>query len=92
MREAKITINGRELSEPQSRTVRLAILAFLGEMSDHRVAEALGNMALEYHLRLTEVMGIVDETPVEPGPTAGTDEQLLARTLEFIAELAKKEK
>jgi hypothetical protein len=62
MREARITINDRELSELQSRAVRVALIAFLGEMSDPRVAEALGNMALEYHLRLTEVMCVIDET------------------------------
>jgi hypothetical protein len=87
MREARITINNRELSEPQSRTVRLAILAFLGEMSDHRVAEALGNMALEYHLRLTEVMCMVDETPVELG---GPDDDLVGRAVDLIARLAAK--
>jgi hypothetical protein len=63
MREAKITINDQELSEAQSRVVRVAIFAFLGEMSNPRVTEALGNVALEYQLRLTEVICMIDETP-----------------------------
>jgi hypothetical protein len=65
MKEPKITINKRELSEGQSMTVRVALIAFLSEMSDPKVTEALGNIALEYRCRLTEVMRMVDETSVE---------------------------
>jgi CYTH domain-containing protein len=62
MREARITINDRELSEPQSRTVRVAIIAFLAELQSKEVSGALGQIGVDYHLRLTEVMRMIDET------------------------------
>jgi hypothetical protein len=83
--EAKITINNQELSEAQSRVVRLAIIAFLRELGDRRVAQALGNMALDYHLRLTELICMIDETPVELGRTS---DELVVKSLNLIAELS----
>jgi hypothetical protein len=86
MGEAKITINNQELSEPQSRVVRLALIALLRELGDRRVAEALGsNMALDYHLRLTELICMIDETPVELGRTS---DELVVKSLNLIAKLS----
>jgi hypothetical protein len=87
MKEARITINNRELTEAQSMVVRVALIAFLGEMSDRGVTEALGNMAIMYHQRLTEVLGMIDETPAEPSKP---DEDLVLKSLDFISELIKK--
>jgi hypothetical protein len=85
MGEAKITINNQELSEPQSRMVRLAIIALLRELGDRRVTQAMGSIAVDYHLRLTELVCMIDETPVELGRTS---DELVVKSLNLIAELS----
>jgi hypothetical protein len=65
MKEARITINGQELSEAQSMTIRVALVAFLGELQNERVSRALGLIGVGYHQRLTELLGMIDDTPAE---------------------------
>lgn len=60
MTEPVITIDGKELSEAQSKVIRLALFAFNLELSNPKVANAIGNRAIEYHLHLREVMSIID--------------------------------
>jgi hypothetical protein len=61
--EPKITINGRELTEAQAMTIRVAVSAFLVEMSDD---DALGGdqhgiaMARAYWERCTELVKMME--------------------------------
>jgi hypothetical protein len=87
MKEAKITINNRELTEAQSMTVRVAMVAFLGDLHNEEVSKTLGMIGVGYYQRLTEVLGMIDETPAE---RSGPDEQLVVQSLEFISELLGK--
>jgi hypothetical protein len=59
--EAKITIDGKELTEAQSMAVRVAISGFLFELGDPKFARSLGPIAVAYRLRLTEVIHIIGE-------------------------------
>jgi hypothetical protein len=59
--EATITIDGHTLTEAQSSSVRVAITAFLMEMSDKQFAESLGQIGIAYHARLTEVLRLIHQ-------------------------------
>jgi hypothetical protein len=87
MKEAKITINGQELTEAQSLAVRAAIILFLSGLESN--SAMLGRAGVDYHLRLTQVMAMIDETPAEPSPL---DDELVAKSLNFMAHLAGKSK
>ena len=60
--EATITIDGHTLTERQSMSVRVAITAFLMELNnDKELARGLGQIGINYHARLTEVLRIIQE-------------------------------
>jgi hypothetical protein len=60
--EATITIDGHTLTEGQSMSVRVALTLFLMELSnDKEFAEGLGQLAITYHARLTEVLRMIHE-------------------------------
>jgi hypothetical protein len=63
MNEARITINGKELSEGQSIAIRVALISFLITLKDKELASQMGRMAVQYSQRLSEVIAIIDETP-----------------------------
>jgi hypothetical protein len=87
MKEATITINKRELSEDQSLAVRIAIVAFLSQLNDPKFCAGLENQAIKYHSNLSQVMGLIDDTPAEPSPP---DDDLVIQSLGFISELINK--
>jgi hypothetical protein len=87
MKEATITINKRELTEDQSLAVRIAIVAFLGQLANPRFCAGLESHAIKYHASLTQVMAVIDETPAEVDPPA---DDLVLQSLGFISELINK--
>ena len=85
MREATITINKHELTEDQSLAIRIAIVAFLSQLSNPKFCAGLESHALKYHTSLAQIMAVIDETPAEPVPP---DDELVERTVELIGKLA----
>jgi hypothetical protein len=64
MMEATITIDGHTLTPAQSMSVRVALTLFLLELTnDKDFAESLGQIAIVYHARLTEVLHLIHEDP-----------------------------
>ena len=60
--EATITIDGHTLTEGQSMSVRVAITAFLMELNnDKEFAADLGQIGIQHHARLTEVLHLIHE-------------------------------
>ncbi|MCP3475095.1 hypothetical protein NLM33_32755 [Bradyrhizobium sp. CCGUVB1N3] len=60
--EATITIDGHTLTMGQSMSVRVAITAFLMELNnDKEFAADLGQIGIQYHARLTEVLHLIHE-------------------------------
>jgi hypothetical protein len=89
MNEAKITINGRELTEGQSMAVRVAVIAFLSMLKDPKMTLGMGKVALNYQLRLDEVMAMIDDTMVSVSASSMPESEL-RQTLEFIDVLARR--
>jgi hypothetical protein len=88
MNEARITINGKELSEQQSMSIRVAVIAFGTVLSDPRMTEGMGKVALTYQLRLAEVMAMIDATEVEMRYSPPMSEKELGDILKFIGVLS----
>jgi hypothetical protein len=63
--EAIITVNGKELTEEQSMTMRIALVSFMFVLNDPKTALGLGMKGVEYHQRTSEIMSMIDETVVQ---------------------------
>jgi hypothetical protein len=91
MNEAIITINGHELTQDQSRSVRSAIITFLSIIRDPKVTVGMERAVMGYHLNLGEVMAMIDATEVVMSVAASPmPEKELRETLEFIDVLARR--
>lgn len=89
MNEARMTINGRELTQEQSRCVRSAIITFLSIIRDPKVTIGMERAVMAYHLNLSEVMAMIDATEVSISASPMPESEL-KETLEFINVLAKR--
>lgn len=58
-KEAKIVIEGTELTFAQSMTVRVAIGAFQRILSDEEYRKALGEIGDNYQARLVEIQNLI---------------------------------
>lgn len=66
MTEAHITVEGKTLSQAQSMAVRVAITAFLMQLrTDKQFYRSLGMMAEVYNSKLTDVLTIILDEPIE---------------------------
>lgn len=59
--EAKITIEGHELTMGQSMAIRVAVTSFLLQLQDPRFRRDLGSIAWGYQQRLDEVITMINE-------------------------------
>lgn len=57
--EPSITINGRQLTDAQASTMRVAIANFLVELSDPKFMLALGEIGPLYRARAGEVQALM---------------------------------
>jgi hypothetical protein len=89
MNEARITINGRELTQDQSRSVRSAIITFLSIIKDPKVTVGMERAVMGYHINLNEVMAMIDATEVTISAMSMSEVEL-KETLEFIDVLARR--
>lgn len=59
--EAKITIEGHELTEGQSMAIRVAVTSFLFQLHDPKFRRDLGATAWRYKQRLDEIITMINE-------------------------------
>jgi hypothetical protein len=62
--EAKVVINSFELSGEQSEALRAACITFMEHLGSREVQEVLGVRAVNYSIRMEEIINLMDRAEV----------------------------
>jgi hypothetical protein len=62
MIEPKVSINGQDLTDQESRTLCVALTCFIIQLKDKSFTDQLGSITIEYELNLRKIFGYIDET------------------------------